>query len=81
MFPSVKLLEVISGMKPKIEKLHSESDRMLEDIIQGHKKAKEGREAEEEEDLVDVLLKVQKQGDLEFPLTTDNIKAVILVIN
>ncbi|CBI39705.3 unnamed protein product, partial [Vitis vinifera] len=35
-------------------------------------------EAEVDDDLVDVLLKVQKQGDLEFPLTMDNIKAVLL---
>lgn len=82
LFPSVKLLHSISGMKPKIEKLHQESDRMLEDIIKDHKEAKLkkiGEDEADEEDLVDVLLKFQDKGDLEFPLTTDNIKAVILV--
>ncbi|OWM85821.1 hypothetical protein CDL15_Pgr012071 [Punica granatum] len=86
LFPSIKLLHVISGMKPKIEKLHKESDRMLEDIIREHREAKKrnadngGQEVEEDEDLVDVLLKIQRQGDFEFSLTTDNIKAVILDI-
>jgi hypothetical protein len=34
---------------------------------------------EEEHDLVDVLLGIQDQGDTEFSLTDNNIKAIILV--
>lgn len=84
LFPSVKLLHVVSGMRPKIEKLHQESDRMLEDVIREHRKNrsedKNGDQCEDgDEDLVDILLKFQNQGDQELSLTTDNIKAVILV--
>ncbi|KAJ9672360.1 hypothetical protein PVL29_025827 [Vitis rotundifolia] len=80
-FPSIKLLHVVSGMRRKLEKIHKKLDRILENIINEHKArsaAKETSEAEVDDDLVDVLLKVQKQGDLEFPLTMDNIKAVLL---
>lgn len=85
LFPSVKLLHVMSGMRPKIEKLHQESDRMLEDIIREHRnnrsENKSGDQREDgDEDLVDVLLKFQNQGDQELSLTTENIKAVILDI-
>lgn len=81
-FPSMKLLHVVSGLRPKLQKIHKEMDMMLENIINEHKARSAetvSSEAEVDEDLVDVLLKVQKQGDIEFPLTTDNIKAVLLV--
>lgn len=80
-FPSIKLLHVVSGIRHKLEKIHKKLDTILENIINEHKarsEASEISEAEVDEDLVDVLLKVQKQGDLEFPLTTDNIKAILL---
>jgi len=35
--------------------------------------------ADDQEDLVDVLLGLQKSGTLEYPITTNNIKGVILV--
>ncbi|KAK8313199.1 hypothetical protein V6Z11_D01G094000 [Gossypium hirsutum] len=54
LFPSIKLLPMISGMRAKLE-----SDYVTDD-------------------LVDVLLNLQDHGGLEFPLRTDNIKAVIL---
>ena len=81
-FPSVKILHMVSGMRSKLEKIHKELDMILENIIHEHRSrsaAVDSSGAEVDEDLVDVLLKVQKQGDLEFPLTTDNIKAILLV--
>ncbi|KAF2288975.1 hypothetical protein GH714_023191 [Hevea brasiliensis] len=51
----------------------------LENIINDHKAKKaETKLADEANDLVDVLLKLQDQENREFPLTIDNIKAVIL---
>ncbi|TXG67688.1 hypothetical protein EZV62_008963 [Acer yangbiense] len=80
-YPSIRMLEVISGMKSKFEKLHQERDRILGDIIDEHKErrqtTKTGQKEADGEDLVDVFLRLQEDGDLEFHLTNNNIKAVI----
>lgn len=36
-FPSVKPLQVISGMRPKLEEIHKRIDRVLESIVDEHK--------------------------------------------
>ncbi|KAL6140029.1 hypothetical protein ACLB2K_058330 [Fragaria x ananassa] len=82
-FPSYKLLHVISGVQPKLEMLQKQTDRILENIIKEHTQATataKSDEAEVQEDLVDVLLKfnIDHCGGRELSLTTDNIKAVIL---
>ncbi|XP_004516744.1 cytochrome P450 71D10-like [Cicer arietinum] len=76
LFPSIKiLLERVSSTKTKFEKLCRETDGILQDIINDHKNSdKEARD----EDLVDVLLKLQQENKhSENPLTDDNIKSVI----
>ncbi|KAL7218115.1 hypothetical protein ACSBR2_011397 [Camellia fascicularis] len=82
MYPSVKLFQVISGIRGTLEKMHKRIDQILENIVNDYRERKRTTESgkREEEDLVDVLLRIQKHGDLEFPLTDNNIKAVILDI-
>ncbi|KAJ4700814.1 Cytochrome P450 [Melia azedarach] len=83
LYPSVKLLQDISGMRKKAEKLHEKSDRILREILNEHREkmlTTKNHQAEAEEDLVDVFLKLQQDGDSEFPITDNNIKAVILDI-
>ncbi|KAG8382758.1 hypothetical protein BUALT_Bualt05G0110600 [Buddleja alternifolia] len=79
LFPSIKLIQMMSGLRPRLMKLHKQADIILEDIIHEHKLANgdDDEGAEKHEDLVDVLLKLQNDG-LELPLTTDNIKAVLV---
>ncbi|KAK3199946.1 hypothetical protein Dsin_023361 [Dipteronia sinensis] len=80
LFPSIGMLDMISGMKSKLEKLHQEQDRILENILDEHKERKRTTktgQGEAEDDLVDVFLRLQQDVDLEFPLTNNSIKAVI----
>lgn len=86
LFPSIDLLQVLSGARPRLEKVHKEIDRMFESIICDHKArrlaATSDGEGAAHEDLVDVLLNVQEEGggDLQSHISTKNIKAVILDI-
>lgn len=83
LFPSFELLHLLSGIKSRAKRLHLKADEVLETIINEHKNRNQALLQSEmsrgDEDLVDVLLKFQERGDLEFPLTDDNIKAIILV--
>ncbi|XP_059443346.1 cytochrome P450 71D11-like [Corylus avellana] len=86
-FPSIKVLHVISGVRPRLETMHKDADSIMQKIINDHMakaasaKAGEAAAAADQEDLVDVLLKFHEQaGDTEFSLTFNNIKAVILDI-
>ncbi|XWS09699.1 hypothetical protein CRYUN_Cryun39dG0011600 [Craigia yunnanensis] len=79
-YPSFRVLHLISGISQKLGTLQQKSDKILQGIINEHRErletGKKG-EGEAKEDLITVLLKIQQLGDLEFPLTDNDIKAVI----
>ncbi|URE05141.1 cytochrome P450 [Musa troglodytarum] len=80
-FPSLKFIDVLSGTKFRLRRLRRWLDEILGDIIKEHEgkaSASSGDEADEVEDLVDVLLRLKDDPQLEVPLTMDNVKAVIL---
>ncbi|XP_051133612.1 salviol synthase-like [Andrographis paniculata] len=75
-YPSVKLFRRLSRlMKPDVEKLHKVLDEILDEIIDEHRMT-DSRGSERREDLVDVLLKHNEPGNVNF-LTIENVKAVI----
>lgn len=82
LFPSIKPLHILSGMKPKLEKIHKRVDKIIENIIRQHQEKRERAKEDdnnevENEDLLDVLLRVQQSDNLDIKITTNNIKAVI----
>lgn len=79
MYPSLKIVEVISGMRYKLEKMHKKIDQIMGSILDEHKQGWKKSRNREGMDIVDVLLDIQKSGDFGVQLTDDNIKAVIFV--
>lgn len=66
----------VTGLDRKLDDMAEESDRFLSEIVEGHTEEKaEG----EEEDFVDVLLRLRKEGTSGLDLTEDHIKAIVKV--
>ncbi|KAJ8562235.1 hypothetical protein K7X08_011526 [Anisodus acutangulus] len=82
LFPSKKFLHGISGMKSKLMKARNKVDTVLDNIINVHRENRaNGKYCNSEsgtEDMIDVFLRLMENGEFQFPLTNDNIKAVIL---
>ncbi|XP_059455184.1 desmethyl-deoxy-podophyllotoxin synthase-like [Corylus avellana] len=75
LFPSLKFLAFLTGMKPALEKLHRKMDKILEDIIE---EKMQTITTTKDDDIVDVLLQLRETGGVDFNITTNHIKAVTL---
>ncbi|CAI9118600.1 OLC1v1020190C1 [Oldenlandia corymbosa var. corymbosa] len=81
LFPSWKILHHLSWIKPKLVEVHNKFDEILDSIIQEHVENPTGRNGEfGQEDLIDVLLRIKRSGELQFPITNTNIKAILIDI-
>ncbi|MED6183217.1 hypothetical protein PIB30_036006 [Stylosanthes scabra] len=80
LFPSVKPLYYVTGMKSKMRNIRNKLEKILENIIREHQHKQE--DANEEEDLVDVLLRFHQNSNTnhQFHVATGTIKAVIMDI-
>nr|WMZ41142.1 cytochrome P450 family 71 subfamily D polypeptide 2 [Ipomoea batatas] len=79
-FPSLKFLHGLCGNKNRMLQLHRKVDPILENIIKEHEKKLESGEllGGEGEDIIDVLVKLERNGGHQLPITHDIIKATIL---
>ncbi|XP_059644095.1 cytochrome P450 71AP13-like [Cornus florida] len=75
-FPSMEFMHTLTGMKSRLQKTFRRFDQFFDEIIKEHQNP--GGKKEDNKDLVDVLLEIQRSEDIEMPLTMDNIKAIIL---
>ncbi|XP_078154075.1 desmethyl-deoxy-podophyllotoxin synthase-like [Carex rostrata] len=82
LFPSLSWLDV--KMRRRVARLHRKIDLVLEEIIQerlkNRQQQKDSKRGEDkiQYDSIDALIDIKERGDLELPITMDNIKAIIL---
>ncbi|VAH56847.1 zealexin A1 synthase-like [Triticum dicoccoides] len=78
LFPSSRLVRWLSSSTREVRRSHARVQRILDDIIQERKEKKPASSAtRDSEDLLDVLLRLQREDTLAFPLTSESIGCVI----
>ncbi|XP_054785590.1 cytochrome P450 71D8-like [Prosopis cineraria] len=81
LFPSVRPIHLVSGLKAKLEKMHKKLDSILDNIVAQNLKNLKAKNDDavirDQENLVEVLLRVQQDPDLDIPITINSVKAVI----
>ncbi|KAL3509419.1 hypothetical protein ACH5RR_028820 [Cinchona calisaya] len=80
MYPSIKLLQLVSGHKQKLERAQKQFDEILENIVNEHKEERKQPKIGSQggkDDLVDVLMNIKESGSFGNSLTDTSIKAVI----
>ncbi|KAL9274525.1 Tryptamine 5-hydroxylase-like protein [Drosera capensis] len=78
LFAGWRWLDVMTGYRKRLERNLSDLRRVCDEIIQEHLMKNKENGGDEGEDFVDVLLRAQRQEDLEIPITDDNLKALVM---
>ncbi|CAN1306191.1 Desmethyl-deoxy-podophyllotoxin synthase [Linum perenne] len=76
LYPSLKFLRRMTGIESELKRIHGGIDRILEDIVKEHL-VRAGR-VNGQEDLLDILIKLQGSGELDLKLTANHLKAITL---
>ncbi|KAK8961445.1 Cytochrome P450 71D7 [Platanthera guangdongensis] len=72
LFPSAPVLATLTGFRRRLQRCHDAVERMLDVILEEHRGKTAG-----DEDLLDVLLRCQRDESLPLPISDDNIKGVL----
>ena len=77
-FPSLGWVDVLTGVIPNMKALFKELDAFFDQVVEEHKTMKSEDGQANKRDFVAILLKLQKDGMLDFELTQDDLKAILL---
>lgn len=76
---AAKVVRWATGMEKKLDDMAAVWDRFLSEIVDARKEKLAVAGAREEEDFLDVMLRLREEGDGEFQLSDDSIKAMLEV--
>ncbi|KAL4634179.1 hypothetical protein ACB092_04G180200 [Castanea dentata] len=77
-FPFLGWIDMLTGFKPSLKSTCGELDAFLDQVVEEHKTMKREDEHPNKKDFADILLQLQKNGMLDFELSDDNLKAILL---
>ncbi|KAK1601805.1 hypothetical protein QYE76_048276 [Lolium multiflorum] len=77
LFPSSRLARALSGALRQAEVLGESLMAFMGSVIGEHLVTRNSSDEPHQDGLIDVLMRIQGEGDLQFPLTMSSIKAVI----
>ncbi|CAM0955707.1 unnamed protein product [Alopecurus aequalis] len=80
LFPSSRLALFVSRMPRQMKRERREMMEFIGTIVHEHQESSRAGTAGDDEDFLHVLLRIQKEGKLDPPLTDDDIKTVIVDI-
>lgn len=82
LFPSLQFVDAVTGMRRRLwqgrRQLDAIFDTMIADCQARREEKKKTAATDREDDLLSVILRIKDEGDLEFPIGTKNIKAIII---
>ncbi|XP_020188274.1 cytochrome P450 99A2 [Aegilops tauschii subsp. strangulata] len=73
LFPSLWFVDVLTGLRGRVWRARRQQDKALDKMIsQSESKMRRG------DHLLGVLLRIKDEGELDFPMEMDNVKAIIM---
>ncbi|KAM0920523.1 hypothetical protein ACQ4PT_007474 [Festuca glaucescens] len=82
LFPSLWFVDSVTGLRRRLWRARGDLDVVFGKIIAGCEARREEKKntamATGDDDLLTLMLRIRDEGELEFPITTENIKAIIV---
>lgn len=80
LFPSLGWIDILTGQISEFKATFCALDSFFDQVIADHKRMKKSEDGQsDKKDFVEILLQVQDGAKYDFPLTNDNIKAILMV--